>query len=171
MKHLETLLSTLDNKDIFSHTKKQIEGLGFNVIGHDFNRPWGGFLLIDESQSKEFINKFISNEDLKIENKVSPKILIINPNSRLSWQYHQRRKEIWKVLKNDIGIIKSKDNNETEMKIFNIGDIIEIQKGERHRLIGLSDFGIVAEIWIHTDPDNPSDENDIVRLQDDYARN
>ena len=170
MKHLETLLSTLDNKDIFSHTKKQIEGLGFNVIGHDFNRPWGGFLLIDESQSKEFINKFISNEDLKIENKVSPKILIINPNSRLSWQYHQRRKEIWKVLKNDVGIIKSKDNNETEMKIFKAGDVVKIHKGERHRMIGLSDFGIVAEIWIHTDPASPSDENDIVRLHDDYSR-
>ena len=157
-------------KDIFLHTKKQIEGLGFNVIGHNFNSPWGGFLLIDESQSKEFINKFISNEDLKIENKVSPKILIINPNSRLSWQYHQRRKEIWKVLKNDVGIIKSKDNNETEMKIFKAGDVVKIHKGERHRMIGLSDFGIVAEIWIHTDPASPSDENDIVRLHDDYSR-
>ena len=144
--------------------------MGFNIIGHDFNRPWGSFLLIDESQSKEFITKFISNEDLKIENKVSPKILIVNPNSRLSWQYHYRRKEIWKVFKNEVGAIKSIDNNETEMKIFNVGDVIELKQGERHRLIGLSDFGIVAEIWIHTDPLNPSDENDIVRLQDDYAR-
>ena len=156
--------------DIFLDTKKQIENLGFNVIGHDFNRPWGGFLLIDESQSKEFINIFISKEDLKIENKVSPKILIVNPNSRLSWQYHHRRREIWKVFKNEVGVIKSTDNNEKEMKIFNVGDVIELQKGDRHRLIGLSDFGIVAEIWIHTDPANPSDENDIVRLQDDYAR-
>ena len=156
--------------DIFLAIKKQIENLGFKIIGHDFNRPWGGFLLIDESQSKEFIKKFILNEDLKIENKVSPKILIVNPNSRLSWQYHHRRKEIWKVFKNEVGVIKSTDNNETDMKIFNEGDVIELQKGERHRLIGLSDFGIVAEIWIHTDPSNPSDENDIVRLQDDYAR-
>ena len=157
--------------DLFLDTKKEIEHLGFNIISHDFNRPWGGFLLIDESQSKEFIRKFISNEDLKIENKVSPKILIVNPNSRLSWQYHYRRKEIWKVFKNEVGVIKSTDNNETKMKIFNEGDVIELQKGERHRLIGLSDFGIVAEIWIHTDSANPSDENDIVRLQDDYARN
>ena len=156
--------------DLFLDTKKQIESLGFNIIGHDFNRPWGGFLLIDESQSKEFINIFISKEDLKIENKVSPKILIVNPNSRLSWQYHHRRREIWKVFKNEVGVIKSTDNNEKEMKIFNVGDVIELQKGERHRLIGLSDFGIVAEIWIHTDLANPSDENDIVRLQDDYAR-
>ena len=156
--------------DLFLDTKKQIESLGFNIIGHDFNRPWGGFLLIDESQSKEFISKFISNEDLKIENKVSPKILIVKPNSRLSWQYHYRRKEIWKVFKNEVGVIRSIDNNESEMKIFNVGDVIELKQGERHRLIGLSDFGIVAEIWIHTDPANPSDENDIVRLQDDYAR-
>ena len=156
--------------DIFLDTRKEIETLGFNVIGHDFNRPWGGFLLIDESQSKEFITKFISNKDLKIKFKVSPKILIINPNSRLSWQYHYRRKEIWKVIKNDVGVIKSTDNYETEMKIFKVGDVIELQKGERHRLIGLSDFGIVAEIWIHTDSSNPSDENDIVRLQDDYSR-
>ena len=157
--------------DIYLGTRKEIETLGFKIIGYDFNRPWGGFLLIDESQSKEFISKFISNEDLKIENKVSPKILIVNPNSRLSWQYHYRRKEIWKVFKNEVGVIKSADNNETEIKIFKMGDIIEIEKGERHRLIGLSDFGIVAEIWIHTDSANPSDENDIVRLQDDYARN
>ena len=81
--------------DIYLGTRKEIETLGFKIIGYDFNRPWGGFLLIDESQSKEFISKFISNEDLKIENKVSPKILIVNPNSRLSWQYHYRRKEIW----------------------------------------------------------------------------
>ena len=46
--------------DLFLDTKKEIERLGFNIIGHDFNRPWGGFLLIDESQSKEFISKFIS---------------------------------------------------------------------------------------------------------------
>ena len=156
--------------NIFLNTKKQIESLGFNVIGFDFNRPWGGFLLINELQSKEFITKFISNKDLKIQNKVSPKILIVNPNSRLSWQYHNRRKEIWKVFKNNVGVIRSTNNNETEMKIFNKGDIIELKKGERHRLIGLSDFGIVAEIWIHTDPANPSDENDIVRLQYDYSR-
>jgi len=157
--------------NIFLKIRKEIENLGFNVVGYDFNRPWGGFLLIDELQSKIFISKFISKGVLKIENKVSPKILIVNPNSRLSWQYHYRRKEIWKVYKNDVGVIRSLDNNETEIKIFKEGDIIEFQKEERHRLIGLSDFGIVAEIWIHTDPANPSDEDDIVRLQDDYSRN
>ena len=126
--------------DLFLDTKKQIESLGFNIIGHDFNRPRGGFLLIDESQSKEFISKFISNKDLKIKNKVSPKILIVKPESRLSWQYHCRRKEIWRVYKNSVGIIRSMDNNQNEMEILREGDIIKFQTEERHRLIGLSNF-------------------------------
>jgi hypothetical protein len=42
--------------------------------------------------------------------------------------------------------------------------------GQRHRLIGLDQWGVVAEIWQHTDSENPSDESDIVRLQDDFGR-
>ena len=151
--------------------KEEIESFGFNVINFDFNRPWGGFLLINESQSQDFINIFISKENLEIEGRLSPKILIVNPNSRLSWQFHNRRKEIWRVYKNSVGIIRSMDNNQNEMEILKEGDIIKFQTEERHRLVGLSDIGVVAEIWIHTDFNNPSDEQDIVRLQDDYSRN
>ena len=150
---------------------EEIECLGFNIINFDFNRPWGGFLLINESQSQDFINTFISKENLEIKGRLSPKILIVNPNSRLSWQFHNRRKEIWRVYKNSVGIIRSMDNNQNEMEILKEGDIIKFQTEERHRLVGLSDIGVVAEIWIHTDFNNPSDEQDIVRLQDDYSRN
>ena len=45
-----------------------------------------------------------------------------------------------------------------------------MSQGERHRLVGLKEWGIIAEIWIHTDANHPSDENDIVRLQDDFKR-
>lgn len=31
-------------------------------------------------------------------------------------------------------------------------------------------WGVVAEIWQHTDKDNPSNEDDIVRVQDDFGR-
>ena len=155
----------------YTEIREEIESLGFNVINFDFNRPWGGFLLIDESQSQDFINTFISKENLKIKGRLSPKILIVNPNSRLSWQFHYRRKEIWRVYKNSVGIIRSMDNNQNEMEILKEGDFIKFQKKERHRLVGLSNFGVVAEIWIHTDFKNPSNEQDIVRLQDDYTRN
>jgi len=51
-----------------------------------------------------------------------------------------------------------------------IDDKIKLQQGERHRLIGLAVWGVVAEIWQHTDASDPSDEDDIVRLQDDFGR-
>ena len=47
---------------------------------------------------------------------------------------------------------------------------IKIKKKERHRIVGLDDYALVAEIWIHTDKENPSNEEDIVRVQDDFDR-
>ena len=61
-------------------------------------------------------------------------------------------------------------DNEKSLEKLIKGDQIKLKKGERHRLIGLNDFAVLAEIWQHTDPKNPSDENDIVRLSDDYGR-
>ena len=102
--------------------------------------------------------------------RLSPKILIVNPKSRLSWQYHFRRKEIWKIHKGSVGVIRSKNDIENPMDIHKMGDVITFDNQERHRLIGLDNIGVVAEIWQHIDIDNPSDENDIVRLKDDYNR-
>ena len=64
----------------------EIKGLGFEIIEKDFERPWGGFLVISEKQAQEFANKFFDGlniDSLKISGKLSPKILIINPNSKL----------------------------------------------------------------------------------------
>ena len=96
--------------------------------------------------------------------------MIVSPDSKLSWQYHHRRAEVWRVFKGKVGISKSFDNIEKPVKILNEKDQIKLKKGERHRLIGLDDFAVVSEIWQHTDPDYPSDENDIVRISDDYGR-
>ena len=151
----------------------EIKGLGFEIIAKDFERPWGGFLVVNESQSQEFANQFFNGVDiknLKIGGKLSPKILVVKPNSKLSWQYHHRRAEIWRVYKGEVGVSRSFDDNQQPLKKLLPGDQITLKKGERHRLIGLSDFAVIAEIWQHTDPNNPSDENDIVRLSDDYGR-
>jgi len=56
------------------------------------------------------------------------------------------------------------------MKVFNEADQIILQQGERHRLIGLDEYCLVAEIWQHMDADHPSDEEDIIRLQDAFGR-
>ena len=158
---------------MYQKIKKEIESFGFKVVSNDFERPWGGFLVIDESQAQDFSNKFFEGIDvntLKIGDKLSPKILIVKPNARLSWQYHNRRAEIWQVYKGTAGIIRSDSDVENEMEIYNEGDQIVLQQGERHRLIGLNEASVVAEIWQHTDATYPSDEDDIIRVQDEFGR-
>ena len=88
----------------------------------------------------------------------------------MSWQYHNRRAGIWQVFKGSAGIIRSDSDVKNEIKVFNEGNQIILQQGERHRLIGLDDFCVVAEIWQHTDTNHPSDEEDIIRVQDDFGR-
>ena len=158
---------------IYQEIKKEIESFGFSIISYDFERPWGGFLVIDESQAQDFSNNFFKGLDvntLKIGGKLSPKILIVKPNARLSWQYHNRRAEIWQVYKGTAGIIISDSDKENEMKEYKEGDQIILKQGERHRLTGLDEYCVVAEIWQHTDATHPSDEDDIIRVQDDYGR-
>ena len=130
-------------------------------------------MVIDENQSQKFTSQFfkgIDFESIKISGKISPKILIVNPNSRLSWQYHFRRAEIWQIYRGEVGIVRSDNDTQNKMEIFKKGSQIRLKKEERHRLIGLKIQSIIAEIWQHTDSQNPSNEDDIVRLQDDFGR-
>ena len=157
----------------FIKIQEEVEDLGFKILSKDFNRPWGGFLVIDENQSQEFSNIFFSGIDvntLKIGGKLSPKILVVNPHSKLSWQYHHRRAEIWRVYKGKVGVSRSMNDIQNPKIILNEKDQITLKQGERHRLIGLEDYAVISEIWQHIDPDHPSDENDIVRISDDYGR-
>jgi mannose-6-phosphate isomerase-like protein (cupin superfamily) len=173
----ETIQSIPDimNKkgQIFIETAEYLDQLNFSIVKQDSSRPWGGFYVIDEDQAEPFVAHFFPNEDLSsinISGKLSPKILIVTPGCRLSWQYHYRRAEIWRCIKGPIAVATSLADVETNREILTPGQTIKLQQGERHRLIGLDDWGIVAEIWQHTDANHPSDEDDIVRLQDDFGR-
>ncbi len=160
-------------KEIFDTLAQQLHSEGFNIINKDETRPWGGFFVIDEAQAQQFANTYFDGMDvnsLKIGGKLSPKILIVKPQARLSWQYHLRRAEIWRIVSGIVGVKISKTDEEGELKKYHPTNQIKLQQGERHRLIGLEDWGIVAEIWQHTNASNPSDESDIVRLQDDFGR-
>ena len=157
----------------FTNIQKEVEDLGFKILSKDFNRPWGGFLVIDENQSQEFSNMFFSEIDvntLKIGGKLSPKILIVNPHSKLSWQYHHRRAEIWRVYKGKVGVSRSMNDIQNPKIILDEKEQIKLKQGERHRLIGLDNYSVISEIWQHTDHKNPSNEDDIVRISDDYGR-
>lgn len=159
--------------DIFTGVEQRLKNEGFNIVKRDETRPWGGFFVIDEAQAQQFANTYFDGldiDDLKIGGKLSPKILIVAPNKRLSWQYHHRRAEIWQVVTGTVGVVTSETDEEGELKEYQPKEQVKLHQGERHRLIGLKDWGVVAEIWQHTDPSNPSDEDDIVRVQDDFGR-
>jgi len=167
-------MSVTKTKDeLFQEIEQQLIDNGFSIIDRDHERPWGGFFVIDEEQSADFAKTYFDNmpaEELKISGKLSPKILVVQPEKRLSWQYHHRRAEIWKVLDGPVGVVRSDTNEQGPVEKYESGEVVKLKQGERHRLVGLDEWGILAEIWQHTDAENPSDEDDIVRVQDDFGR-
>jgi mannose-6-phosphate isomerase len=171
---MELTFRNSDSKnDIFNRVQAHLSELGLKVVAKDDARPWGGFFVIDENQAQKFADYFfpgIEINDLKISGKLSPKILIVQPRKRLSWQYHFRRAEIWKLVAGEAGIVTSLTDAEGGLQKLNLNEIVRLQQGQRHRLVGLEGWGMISEIWQHTDARQPSDENDIVRVQDDFGR-
>jgi mannose-6-phosphate isomerase len=170
-------ISHMSNEDqkttLFKELEQELDYQGFKVMHQDQSRPWGGFFVINEEQAQAFADTFfdgMSVEKLKISGKLSPKILVVAPQKRLSWQYHHRRAEIWRVIRGTVGVVTSDTDEEGEVQVLEPGALITLKQGERHRLIGLDDWGVLAEIWQHTDDQSPSNEEDIVRVQDDFGR-
>jgi mannose-6-phosphate isomerase-like protein (cupin superfamily) len=159
-------------QEVFTIIENDLREHSLKAVRKEF-RPWGGFFVIDEKQASHFLDVYFSSlnkGEILARHKLSPKILVVESGKRLSWQYHHRRSELWKVVGGTVGIVRSNDDNENEMEYFDSGDIIKLKQGERHRLVGIDDWGVIAEIWQHTDNQSPSDEEDIIRLDDDFGR-
>ena len=110
-------------ENIFNRTFEVLKSQKFKVVDKDTDRPWGGFFVISEDNSQDFANIYfngLNTEELKISGKLSLIILIIAPNKRLSWQYHHRRSEIWKVVNGQIKVVTSHDDIERKEKISHL---------------------------------------------------
>jgi mannose-6-phosphate isomerase len=149
---------------------------GYDLVEINVDKPWGAYLRISSAQADMFVEEFFpgltpEKARLGVDGaELSPKFLIVKPGERLSWQYHDRRAERWRFLTPG-AYRKSLDDEQGERIGANADEVVQFQKGERHRLEGLEqDVVLVAEIWQHSDVDRPSDEDDIVRLSDDYQR-
>jgi mannose-6-phosphate isomerase len=105
-------------------------------------RPWGSF------------EKFNENEQCTV------KLLHIKPGSRLSLQYHHKRKEFWKIVKGS-----ATDQLKKKHSTLEEGDDIIIPSGAKHRIQANNSGCTVLEISYGS-----FDENDIVRIEDDYER-
>jgi mannose-6-phosphate isomerase-like protein (cupin superfamily) len=146
---------------------------GFRITEINFERPWGGYVRVAEEQSKKFIENYYAGTNVHHTPglMMTPKLLAVAPGIRLSWQYHKLRNEIWRVIFGPMAVMLSQSDDQPVPQIYNTNDIIKIQTEHRHRAIGLENWGVWAELWQHVDPEHPSTEQeDIVRVQDDFAR-
>ncbi|QNL51621.1 phosphoheptose isomerase [Olivibacter sp. SDN3] len=157
----------ISNKtDFFEEVKVKLQREGFRVIGQDFF-PWGGTLQIDEEHAHKFADTFFASKQLYLPQR--PKILVIAPGKAIHWQYHLRRSEFWQVLVGEVGIVVSKNDEEQPLRVKSCGEVVQLHPGDRHRLVGLNDWGVVAQLWKHSNLAQPSDDGDVVRLASGFT--
>ena len=106
------------------------------------SRPWGNF------------EKFHENRLCTV------KLIYINAHSRLSLQYHNKRSEFWKVIR---GTAMVELGN--RKIVLTEGETLAIPRQARHRVGALDDECMILEISY-----GRFEENDIVRIEDDYNR-
>lgn len=105
-------------------------------------RPWGSF------------ERFTANEVSTV------KFLHIAPGRRFSLQTHAHRSEFWRVIDGSGRLTIGE-----EVRPFNKGDEALIPQGTAHRLEGGPEGLTVLEIIT-----GEYDEEDIVRIEDDFGR-
>ena len=105
-------------------------------------KPWGNF------------EQFSTNE------KVTVKLLNVQPNEALSLQFHYHRDELWRVIDGAGYIVIGKKKIPVKK-----GDEFFIPRSTTHQIITNNFALIILEVSFGN-----FDENDIVRLQDKYNR-
>jgi mannose-6-phosphate isomerase len=114
--------------------------------GREFDvRPWGHFTVLDDEM---------------FDHKV--KRIVVNPNSRLSYQRHAQRAEHWFVVSGRATVILEGVEHE-----LGPGDSISIGLGQAHRC---ENRGDVPVVFIEVQHGSYFGEDDIVRLEDDFGR-
>lgn len=110
---------------------------------HD-KRPWGEYWVLDDAETHKV------------------KRILVNPESRLSLQYHHHRGEVWTIVYGTATVTLNED-----VRDYSVGQVIEIPKGARHRVENRTSEPL---IFIEVQYGSYFGEDDIVRIEDDYNR-
>jgi mannose-6-phosphate isomerase-like protein (cupin superfamily) len=162
-----------DKDNVISDIESLIINDEFVVAETDFTKPWGAYFRLQNDDAERFIDTYFADikDQFETFEGLSPKYLLVAPGERLSWQYHFNRAEHWRVLNGTVGVKLADDDTEPEEYVQKTeGELVQFPALKRHRLIGLDNWGVVVEIWQHINPEQASDESDIVRVADDYVR-
>ncbi len=127
--------------------KEKIESssqLTKNYLGNVEKRPWGNYHIIAKNTGYQI------------------KEIKVNQNSKLSLQKHKSRSEFWQIVKGESKIIIEEKEYFLKKK-----EHIYIPKNTIHRIenIGKEDL-----IFIEIQLGENLNEEDIIRLEDDYGR-
>ena len=107
-------------------------------------RPWGRYeVLLDDPTTKV-------------------KRITVEPQRKLSYQFHHKRQECWTVIKGELTIILDDE------KVFRkYGETIRIPLGAKHRAWNETDEPVE---FIEVQTGTYFGEDDIVRISDEYNR-
>lgn len=110
---------------------------------HDV-RPWGQYWVLEDTETHKV------------------KHIEVNSGGRLSYQYHHHRSEIWTIVAGVATV--TLEDTVTEYKK---GEVVMIPQGARHRVQNTgSELLEIIEVQLGT----YFGEDDIIRIEDDYAR-
>jgi len=107
-------------------------------------RPWGKYTVIKDEPNYKL------------------KVIEVKPGHRLSYQYHNKRSEVWTIVKGS-GEVTIDGNTE----IVNYGDCITINQNAKHRIKNNTSAILV---FVEVQTGSYFGEDDIVRIEDDYNR-
>ena len=107
-------------------------------------RPWGKYYVLEDEENQKL------------------KRIEVNAGHRLSYQYHHHRQEFWTVVQGEAVVVL--DGVEHVVKY---GESIFIPLGAKHRIENRSSELLV---FIEVQTGTYFGEDDIIRLEDDYAR-
>jgi mannose-6-phosphate isomerase len=110
----------------------------------DSIRPWGQYFILDQG---------VTYKVKRIE---------VKPNGRLSYQYHNKRAEVWTIVEG-----KGRITLDGVIKDFMLGEVARIPLGAKHRIENPFEEKLV---FIEVQYGDYFGEDDIVRIEDDYDR-
>lgn len=108
------------------------------------HRPWGTYEVL------------LDTDNCKV------KRIVVQPNSRLSYQYHHKRSEVWTVVEGILTIVL-----DGEKLHRGPGQSVRIPQGSKHRAWNESTNPVT---FIEVQTGTYFGEDDIVRIEDDYNR-
>ena len=116
-----------------------------NTVAATELRPWGSFTILEEGRGHKI------------------KRIEVKPGHRLSLQMHYHRSEHWIVVCGT-AMVTCGD----EQKIFHSNESTYVPACTKHRL---ENPGVIPLVIIEVQNGEYLGEDDIVRFEDDYARN